>query len=41
MLDYIKAGNVTPGGLNEARGECVRMIKALGERARAKMSATA
>ena len=41
VLDYIKAGNVTPGGLNEARGECVRMIKALGERVRANMSTTA
>lgn len=41
VLDYVKAGNVTPGGLKEARGECVRMIKALGERVRAEMSMTA
>ena len=41
VLDYIKAGDVTPGGLKEARGECVRMIKALGDRVRAKMSTTA
>jgi len=41
ILDYINAGNPTPAGLQEARGECVRMIKELGERVRAKMATTA
>jgi regulator of RNase E activity RraA len=36
ILDYIKAGGITPAGLRDARGECVAMIKALGERVRAK-----
>jgi len=40
VLDYIKAGNPTPAGLKEARSECVRMIKELGERVRAKMALT-
>ena len=40
VLDYINGGNPTPAGLKEARGECVRMIKALGERVRAKMATT-
>jgi len=41
ILDYINTGNPTPAGLKEARGECVRMIKALGECVRAKMTTTA
>jgi len=40
VLDYIKAGSPTPAGLKEARNECVRMIKELGERVRAKMALT-
>ncbi len=41
ILDYMKAGKVTPAGLLDARTECVGMIKALGERVRAKMASTA
>ena len=40
VLDYVKAGNVTPAGLLEARNECIAMIRTLGERVRAKMAST-
>lgn len=36
VLDYMKAGNVTPQGLGEARRECMDMIGRLGERVRSK-----
>ena len=36
VLSYVRAGNPTPAGLAEARAECARMIKLLGERVQKK-----
>ena len=35
VLNYMKSGDITPAGLDEARRECVSMIQRLGERVRA------
>ena len=35
-IDYVNAGKVTPEGFAQSRAECVRLIRELGERVRAK-----
>lgn len=36
ILDYLKGGNITTSGFDEARQECVNVIQKLGERLRGK-----